>query len=192
MKKWILFFNILFFAPMCSCSSDDLSGQNSIRFGDDTFTIEKAYYIFDFTDFRYQEFLVILTDGSIESFFIPANDYVFSPETQNVLLLRARIFDEEQAATIQLPTGSFVYGNRFETDSLVFLRLQQGCQSLENEALEDCLEIVDLPFVENSSGLMEIVSRSSQNSYEINLNINFSGELTLSGTYSGSVLTFNK
>ncbi len=192
MNRLIFFFYVLFFAFISSCNTDDDSRRNRFSFGENTFEFEKAYYIFEDTDFNFQEFLVVLTDGSIESFSIPTNDFVFSPETQNVILLRARTFDEEQVLIGRLPTGNFEYSVPLGQDSVIFLRLQQACQTSRNDDLQRCLETIDLPFVENSSGVVEIISLSSQNDYEIKVDINFSGESSLSGTYSGSVLTFNK
>ncbi|MDT0605414.1 hypothetical protein [Croceitalea rosinachiae] len=196
MKRLVFFFKCLLIALISSCSNDDDDDdspeRNSFSYGGDTYEVDKAYYVFEGTDFTYQEFLIVLTDGSIESFSIPTNDFVFGPETKNVILIRARTFDDKQASIGRLPTGNFVYSVPFGMDSLDFLRLQHSCETFGNQDSESCLEIKSLPFIENSSGKVEINSNTSNNSYEIKLEIIFSEELFLSGTYSGPILTFNK
>ena len=108
MNRLIALFSVLFFAFFASCSNDDGAGRNRFRFGERTLTLNRAYYFFVDTDFMSEEFIIVLTDGSLDSFSIFTNAFVFGPETRNAIIITAKTFDEERNVAEKAPIDGII------------------------------------------------------------------------------------
>ena len=175
-----------------SCSKDN-SIRNGLFYGSSFYPLDNTFFYASGTgansgSITTKDFLILLTDGQIESFSLVTNDFEYTPGTTSSVLLILRKYSDEVLPVLEIPDGVFNLNVNNPEDSILRADFDFECNLSDNFTLESCINSFSTFFgnSEPISGNIEIRSLGND-IYQLNYEFQFADIDKIEGSFKGEI-----